>query len=239
MHVRRPLHPRPLRPGLHRRDADDVAGRPALQLQRPRPTRGQQLHAMLERYFEEHLQLNPLLATFIGDPRYNDRLPNSIGPEHRAQVRAMNERYLAEARAIDVDEALAGRPHLARDLRARARADACGRALSRPPAAGEPDGRPDHADAGARFRHQCAAVRDDPGLRELAAAPRWPGRLAGPGDRQHARRHRQGRRAAAAGHGEGAAAARGDDRRQGGGQHVLRAGARVSRRRCRPRIASG
>ena len=68
----------------------------------PAPDAGQQLHAMLERYFEEWLQLNPLLATFIGDPRYNDRLPNSIGPEHRAQVRAMNERYLAEARAIDV-----------------------------------------------------------------------------------------------------------------------------------------
>jgi hypothetical protein len=56
------------------------------------PDAGQQLHAMLERYFEELLQLNPLLATFIGDPRYNDRLPNSIGPEHRTRVRAMNER---------------------------------------------------------------------------------------------------------------------------------------------------
>jgi uncharacterized protein (DUF885 family) len=66
------------------------------------PNAGQQLHAMLERYFEELLQLNPLLATFIGDPRYNDRLPNSIGPQHRARVRAMNERYLAEAQAIDV-----------------------------------------------------------------------------------------------------------------------------------------
>jgi uncharacterized protein (DUF885 family) len=68
------------------------------------PDAGQQLHAMLERYFEEQLQLNPLLATFIGDPRYNDRLPNSIGPQHRAQVRAMNERYLAEAQAIDANK---------------------------------------------------------------------------------------------------------------------------------------
>ena len=62
---------------------------------------GQQLHSLLERYFEEQLQLNPVLATFIGDPRYNDRLPNSIGPEYRASVHAMNERYLAEAQAID------------------------------------------------------------------------------------------------------------------------------------------
>ena len=140
------------------------------------PDAGQQLHAMLERYFEELLQLNPLLATFIGDPRYNDRLPNSIGPEHRAQVRAMNERYPRRGTCDRRRDAFARRPHFARDLRARARADARGRALSRPPAAGQPDGRPDHADAGARFRHQCAAVRDDPGLRELAAAPRWTGR---------------------------------------------------------------
>ena len=48
--------------------------------------------------------MNPLLATFIGDHRYDDQLPNYIGPDYRAQAQAMNERYLAEVQAIDVDK---------------------------------------------------------------------------------------------------------------------------------------
>ena len=63
---------------------------------------GPALHALFERYFEDTLRLNPLLATYIGDHRYDDQLPNSIGPQFRAEVQAMNERYLAEAQAIDV-----------------------------------------------------------------------------------------------------------------------------------------
>jgi len=62
---------------------------------------GPALHAMFERYFEDALRLNPLLATYIGDHRYDDQLPNSIGPQFRAEVKAMNARYLAEAQAFD------------------------------------------------------------------------------------------------------------------------------------------
>ena len=62
---------------------------------------GQRLDALYERYFEELLQSSPILATFIGDHRYDDRLPNSIGPEHRAAAKRMNDRYLAEVQAID------------------------------------------------------------------------------------------------------------------------------------------
>ena len=62
---------------------------------------GARLNAMFDRYFEDVLRLNPVLATYIGDHRYDDRLPNSIGPEYRAEVKALNERYLAEARAVD------------------------------------------------------------------------------------------------------------------------------------------
>jgi len=60
-----------------------------------------QLNGLLERYFEEYLRMNPLVATFIGDHRYDERLPNSLGPEYRAAARALNERYLAELLAID------------------------------------------------------------------------------------------------------------------------------------------
>jgi uncharacterized protein (DUF885 family) len=59
------------------------------------------LNELVEAYFEDLLELNPLLATFIGDDRYDDKLPNSLGPEHRARVLATNQRYLAAARAID------------------------------------------------------------------------------------------------------------------------------------------
>src|SRR5512137_1510780 len=62
---------------------------------------GTELHALFERYFEDQLRLNPLLATYIGDHRYDDRLPNSIGPQYRAEVKARNGRYLDEGRAID------------------------------------------------------------------------------------------------------------------------------------------
>ena len=67
----------------------------------PTADAGQRLNAMFERYFEEYLELNPLDATQIGDNRYNDRLPNYIGPEYRAHVHEMNERYLAAVREFD------------------------------------------------------------------------------------------------------------------------------------------
>jgi uncharacterized protein (DUF885 family) len=62
---------------------------------------GQQLNALFDRYFEDMLRLNPVMATYIGDHRYDDQLPNSIGPAYRAEARALNERYLAEVKAID------------------------------------------------------------------------------------------------------------------------------------------
>ena len=62
---------------------------------------GQQLNALFERYFEDLLRLHPVMATFIGDHRYDDQLPNSIGPAYRAEAKALNERYLAEVKTID------------------------------------------------------------------------------------------------------------------------------------------
>lgn len=67
----------------------------------PAADAGQQLNVLFERYFEDVLKLNPVMATFIGDHRYDDQLPNSIGPEYREQARLLNERYLAEVKAID------------------------------------------------------------------------------------------------------------------------------------------
>jgi uncharacterized protein (DUF885 family) len=55
------------------------------------------LHRLFEDYFERSLQLNPLGATFIGDHRYDDRLTNSISPEHIATALAVDRQALADA----------------------------------------------------------------------------------------------------------------------------------------------
>jgi len=65
---------------------------------------GQQLDTLLDAYFEDYLKLNPLLATSIGDNRYNDRLPNTLGPEYRAEAHATNQRYLDAVRRIDAGQ---------------------------------------------------------------------------------------------------------------------------------------
>jgi uncharacterized protein (DUF885 family) len=67
----------------------------------PAPAVNRQLEALFEAYFEDTLRANPLLATYIGDHRYDDQLPNSIGPAYLAEARARNRRYLEALRAID------------------------------------------------------------------------------------------------------------------------------------------
>ena len=59
------------------------------------------LNAVFEEYFEESLKLDPLLATSIGDPRYNDRLEISIAPQWRARAERVARDYLARVRQID------------------------------------------------------------------------------------------------------------------------------------------
>jgi uncharacterized protein (DUF885 family) len=81
---------------------DGSAAAPAVQ-QAPAPDAGAELNALVDKYFEELLVLNPILATNIGDHRYNDSLPNGIGPEHRARQHELNQRYLAAAQRIDAD----------------------------------------------------------------------------------------------------------------------------------------
>jgi uncharacterized protein (DUF885 family) len=60
-----------------------------------------ELDALVEDFFERELEMNPLLATSIGDDRYNDRLANSISPEYRRESEALNREYLQRILAID------------------------------------------------------------------------------------------------------------------------------------------
>jgi uncharacterized protein (DUF885 family) len=59
-----------------------------------------QADALFESYFEALLEQNPLLATSIGDNRYNDRFPVQISPENRAKAKALDERFLKEAKRL-------------------------------------------------------------------------------------------------------------------------------------------
>jgi len=59
------------------------------------------LAALLDQYFEESLLLNPILATSIGDPRYNDRFEVTISPEWRARAEKLDRDYLARIQTID------------------------------------------------------------------------------------------------------------------------------------------
>ena len=73
------------------------------------------LNRMYGEFWEENLQLNPLSATYAGDPRYNAELPNSLSREYEDQKRAFNRKYLERAHAIG-STGLAGQDRLSYDI---------------------------------------------------------------------------------------------------------------------------
>jgi uncharacterized protein (DUF885 family) len=73
------------------------------------------LNELFDAYFEEWLQLNPLLATSIGDPRYNDRFEVMISPEWRARFERLERGYLERVKGID-REKLAPQERLSYDV---------------------------------------------------------------------------------------------------------------------------
>jgi len=64
-------------------------------------TEAEKLHRLFDDYFEEYLKLNPLAATSIGDPRYNDRFVVSIAPQARAASEKLERDYLARIGGLD------------------------------------------------------------------------------------------------------------------------------------------
>jgi uncharacterized protein (DUF885 family) len=73
------------------------------------------LAEVLDRYWEDALVLNPIQATFVGDDRYDDRLPNFLSAEYRARQKAHAERYLAALATFDRAR-LAGQDRLSLDV---------------------------------------------------------------------------------------------------------------------------
>ncbi|HEU5134463.1 MAG TPA: DUF885 family protein [Steroidobacteraceae bacterium] len=74
-----------------------------------------QLNTMYAEFWEENLKMDPISATFAGDPRYNAELPNFLAPEVIAKSRAFEQKYLDRARAIGAD-GLTGQDRLSYDI---------------------------------------------------------------------------------------------------------------------------
>jgi len=56
---------------------------------------------VVEAYWEELMQLNPVFATFNGDYRYNDRMENTVSADYVAASNALEKKYLEKIDAID------------------------------------------------------------------------------------------------------------------------------------------
>ncbi len=72
------------------------------------------LHTLFDREWERDLAENPVSATYLGDPRYNDRLPD-ISPEARAARQAADAKVLDDLAHIPRD-ALSAAEQLNYDL---------------------------------------------------------------------------------------------------------------------------
>jgi uncharacterized protein (DUF885 family) len=81
------------------------------------------LHTLVEDHFDRSMEMNPVFATFNGDHRFNDRLANSIGPDHRAASEALEREYLEKIEAID-PSALDGQDQLTWEIFRRERIQA-------------------------------------------------------------------------------------------------------------------
>ena len=80
------------------------------------------LNAMYEQYWEELLKLNPLQATFQGDARYNDQLPNTMSAQYRQQMHEFNTRWLKQVKDVGSD-GLSGQELLSYEIFVRDRED--------------------------------------------------------------------------------------------------------------------
>ena len=59
------------------------------------------LEQLYEDYWQDNLKLNPINATFIGDNRYNDQMPNFFTAQYRQQTHDLNQKWLDKALALD------------------------------------------------------------------------------------------------------------------------------------------
>ena len=67
-------------------------------------TSHEKLHELMQKYHEQSLQMNPMSATFQGDARYNDYLPNYLDDEVMASQKAFYTNTLNALNSIDTND---------------------------------------------------------------------------------------------------------------------------------------
>ena len=82
------------------------------------PSKSEQLEQMYVDYWEASLKRNPLQATFVGDSRYNDQLPNFFTSEYRDESLAFTRTWLKRFEAIDASN-VSGQTRLSHDIMLR------------------------------------------------------------------------------------------------------------------------
>ena len=78
-------------------------------------SKAQQLNRLYAEFWEETLKLNPLQATFQGDNRYNDQLPNFFTEASRKEAHDFTVRWLKRVEAIG-PKGLSGQDRLSYDI---------------------------------------------------------------------------------------------------------------------------
>ena len=74
-----------------------------------------QLKQLYADYWEANLKLNPVMATFTGDPRYNAELPDFGSAAYRDQVKKFTTDWLKKVEAIG-SEGLTGQDLLSYEI---------------------------------------------------------------------------------------------------------------------------
>ncbi len=74
-----------------------------------------QLNKLYADYWEANLKLNPIAATFQGDPRYNDQLPDYFSAQYREQTKQFTSEWLAKVQAVG-SEGLTGQDLLSYEI---------------------------------------------------------------------------------------------------------------------------
>ena len=65
--------------------------------------KAERLEVLYAEYWEASLKRSPLQATSVGDPRYNDQLPNTLSADYRRQTHDFETQWLGKAKAIGSD----------------------------------------------------------------------------------------------------------------------------------------
>lgn len=88
----------------------------AVKVQSDPNAEAKQLNALVDEYFERGLALNPIQATFLGDPRYNYSLPNFLSPA-AIESQRVYERYWLDRVREEIDRSvLEGQAALTYDI---------------------------------------------------------------------------------------------------------------------------